>query len=439
MKTTFAYDREALTLDVPDDAQVYESHFPDPEASAHELVGRSLREPIEALPLAEAMGRRRDGPTVIVISDITRPIPYFDFLPGVLEQVEAAGVPRDDIIILVATGMHRPSTRAERVEMLGESVADTYRIIDHVADDPDAIVEVPGTTWSGNAILLNRHLVEAGFRMVTGLVEPHFMAGFSGGRKAVCPGCSSLDTVRNFHGEPFLADPRACNGRLRGNPLHLESLSVAQALGVDYSLNVVLNDDRQVVRAFSGDLVAAHEAACEFVARCACPVVGSEADLVVTSSGGYPLDATFYQCVKGFVSCLPAVKPGGSIVAFGGCSEGIGSAEYAATMEKFGGGNWRRFLEHIGREGVFVKDQWQFQMHCRTLEKIGEENLRFVTAGLDAEQLNPLSVNPFAVPREAVRETVQAQLDAAVEKGHTIAVFPEGPYCAPVSGGSSSE
>jgi len=433
MNLTFLYDREELTLNVPDDAQVYESHFPEPEAPADQLVFQTLEKPFGAPRFEEILKTRRAGKVVIVVSDITRPIPYFSFLPQMLERIEAAGVAREEILILVATGMHRVSTHAEHIEMFGEFVANHYAITDHRADEADELAEIPGKSWSGNSIVLNRHLVEAGFRISTGLVEPHFMAGYSGGRKAICPGCSSLDTVRNFHGEPFLADERACNGNLEGNPLHLESLSVAKALGVDFTLNVVLNDKRQVVKAFAGELEAAHEAACCFVQGCACPTVTTEADVVITCSGGYPLDATFYQCVKGFVSCIPAVKPQGTIVSFGGCTEGIGSPEYTATMSEFGEGNWHLFPQHIQKPGVFEKDQWQFQMHCRTLAKLGEENLRFVTAGLSEEQLKKLSVNPLAVPRDAVQATIQKLIDEAVAEGKTIAVFPEGPYCAPIS------
>lgn len=430
-----AYDRDVLTLNLPDSARICASSFPEPGKTADRLVFQTLDNPAGAPRFEEALAGRRPGRVVIVVSDITRPIPYAAFLPQLLTRMEAAGVPRGDILILVATGMHRISTKAEHIEMFGEFVANHYAIIDHRADDPDELADVPGRTRSGNPITLNRHLVEAGFRMITGLVEPHFMAGFSGGRKAVCPGCASLDTVRNFHGEAFLSDPRACNARLDGNPLHLEALSVAEALGIDFSLNVVLNKQKQIAGAFAGGLRAAHEAACDFVKQCACPVVETEADVVVTSSGGYPLDATFYQCVKGFVSCLPAVKPGGSIIAFGGCTEGIGSPEYTDLMTRYSGGRWQTFLEDIRNPEVFVKDQWQFQMHGRTLAHIGESGLHFVTAGLPPETLNTLSVNPHAATGpQAVQETVQSLIDEAVRAGQTVAVFPEGPYCAPVSG-----
>ena len=256
-----------------------------------------------------------------------------------------------------------------------------------------------------------------------------------GGRKAVCPGLSSFETVQNFHGFEFLASEKACNGNLKGNPLHEEALSVAKAIGVDFSVNVILNKNRNVIKAFAGSIDSAHLAACDFVTGCACPTVTEAADVVLTSSGGYPLDASFYQCVKGMVSCLPAIKTGGTIISFGGCSEGIGSSHYSETMSKYEG-NWKRFLENI-KGGLFIKDQWQYQMHCRTLEKIGQENLLFITDGLKQDALNNLSVNGSSVNN--VQEKVQALVNKFVADGKKIAVFPEGPYCGPVSRTSQYE
>ncbi len=433
MKLEFACDRDRWEIAVPDDAVVYASRYPAPLADAATLVGAALDQPAGAPRLEHALRRRRPGKICVVVSDITRPIPYASFLPQVLARIEAAGAPRRDMLLLIGTGMHRPSTRAERVEMFGERIAAQYEIVDHRADDPAELADVPGRCWSGHPIRLNRHLAAAGFRFATGLVEPHFMAGFSGGRKAICPGCAALDTVRRFHGAEFLGDPRARNGNLDGNPLHREALSVARALGVDFTLNVVLNDARHVAAAFAGELEAAHAAAVDFVRRCACPAVEREADLAVTSAGGYPLDATFYQCVKGFVSCLPAVRPGGAILAFGGCAEGVGSPEYCAAMERFPGARWRDFLEHIRQPGVFEKDQWQYQMHCRALQRVGLEGLTFLSPGLDAAAFAPIPVRGVPVARSGVRAEVQRRVDAAAAAGLRIAVFPEGPYCAPVN------
>ncbi len=430
MEVSFRCGRETIMLRVPDDTIVYKSTFPSATASAAETVMTAINKPIGTQPLPELLAKRDSGDVAVVVSDFTRPIPYRAFLPQLLARIQDCGVPREEILILIATGMHHPCTRQEHLDMFGKEIADSFRIISHEAENPTELIELPETSRSGNAVRLNRHYVNAGFRFITGLVEPHFMAGFSGGRKSVCPGIASLDSLRTFHGYGFLSDHNACNGVLENNPLHEEALSVAAMLSIDYSLNVVLNNDHEVISAYGGSLEGAHSAACDFVRRHACPVVEEEADVVITSSGGYPLDATFYQCVKGLVSCLPAVKRDGIILAVGGCSEGIGSKEYIKIMKEYEG-RWRDFIERIKESGEFIKDQWEFQMHCRALDKVGQENLIFVSDGLSREQLDCLSVNGIDAPKEMIADILQDTIQQLLQQVISLAVFPEGPYCAP--------
>lgn len=432
METSLLCGKGEVKLTVPDDSVVYESSFPVAQAPATPVaVGEACHGPIGLLPLPEALTKRRAGDVVVVVSDITRPIPYCAFLPQLLAEIERAGVPRDDITILVAAGMHRPLTSGERAEVFGETT-DRYRIVEHNARDDEQLVELPGESWAGERVRLNRHYVDAGFRIITGLVEPHFMAGFSGGRKAVCPGLAAMDTIKQFHGAAFMGDPRARNANLADNPCHLEAMSVARMAPPDFSVDVVLNRHRELVAAFAGALEAAHETACEFVRACACPPVAKEADLVVTSSGGYPLDATFYQCVKGMVSCLPAVRQDGVVLAVGSCSEGIGSPEYAQLMRRYAG-RWKEFLEDIRQPGVFTRDQWQFQFHARALAKVGQENLHFVADGLPGGELELLSVTAHAARPGEAAGVAQALLADLLADCTTAAVIPEGPYCAPVA------
>ncbi len=430
MDVSFLNGRDMVRLRLPEGADVYAATYPEPAAPPDALVLCAVRGPLGAAPLPDALARRRPGDVAVIVSDFTRPIPYATFLPQLLAEIEAAGVPRGEILVLVATGMHRPSTPAERVEMFGPEVPNRYRIEDHRAEDEAGLAELPGRSASGARIRLNRRFVEAGFRLVTGLVEPHFMAGFSGGRKAVFPGLAALDAICNFHGAAFLDDARARNANLAGNPLHEEALSVAQLAGVDFSLNLVLDGARHVTAAFAGRLEPAHDAACDFVRGCACRPVRREADLVVTSSGGYPLDATFYQCVKGLVGCLPVVRPGGTIVAFGGCSEGVGSPAYAALLARYAG-RWKEFLDDIRRPGAFEKEQWEFQMQTRVLEKVGEARLHFVTDSIPAATLATMSVTGHAAPTGGVGPAVQSLLDKLLADGGTVAALPEGPYCVP--------
>lgn len=429
MKIKFLYGRNEIELAVPDDSIIYRSSFPEAGKSDSETVLESVRNPVGSKSLTELLKGRQKGKVAIAVSDVTRPIPYRCFLSELLAEIESADVAKGDIVIIIATGMHRPSTMQERIEMFGKAVVENYRIIDHKAEEESELVELAGTSWSGSKAKINRAFAGAGFRIITGLVEPHFMAGYSGGRKAVCPGLSSLETVSKFHGYEFLSNPLSCNGNLEGNPGHLEALSIAKLAGVDFSVNVILNNERKLVKAFSGGLEEAHEAACRFVSGCSCLAVETEADIAVTSCGGYPLDATFYQCVKGMVSCLPAVRKDGVVLAFGSCLEGIGSQEYREIMEKYSG-RWREFLDDIKDSAVFTKDQWMLQMQARVLEKIGQDKLHFVTHGLPLEKLDRLSVKGTIGCASEIEKLVGRIFESCVRKGTRVAVFPEGPYCA---------
>ena len=210
MRVSLLCGRDEVTLEVPDNSTIYESKFPPPVVSEAEAVLQAVREPAGAPPLGKLLKTRGEGD---VVSDITRPVPYARFLPVFLREIENAGVKRGEILLLVATGMHRRSTSAEHGQMFGEA-AGKYRILDHDAGDETNLLELPGRSVSGAKVSLNRRYMEAGFRIITGLVEPHFMAGFSGGRKAVCPGLASLVTVKNFHGAEFLANPLARNAQM---------------------------------------------------------------------------------------------------------------------------------------------------------------------------------------------------------------------------------
>lgn len=433
MLVNIPHNNRHIEIRVPDDATVYRTSYREPETDARELVLKAVRNPVESPPLSETLKKSGAKSVVIVVSDITRPIPYANFLDAMLEEIEDAAV-SSDIIILIATGMHRPSTAAEREHMFGSEVCDRYRIIDHHAEKTDELVTISGTSHAGRPIELNRYFAEADFRIVTGLVEPHFMAGFSGGRKAICPGLCSLETVKAFHSFTFLDDPSARNGNLEGNPLHYEALSIARQAKVDFCINLVVDRKHRLVAAYAGDLEASHGIACKLVSKHACPRVEQEKDVVLTSSGGYPLDATFYQCVKGMHSCLPAVRREGVVVSIGSCSEGIGGPEYQNIMYEYSG-RWREFLRHLQSNDYTIKDQWEFQMQTKVLKHVGDDNLIFVTDGLGALDLNRLSVNGIQASEDHMQERVQEILDGFIHEGRSLAVIPEGPYCAPITQG----
>jgi nickel-dependent lactate racemase len=424
------YGKEELMLKVPDGSVVYRSSYESENREGADLLLDSILNPAGGLPLNQQLKKRREGNVVIVVSDITRPIPYRSFLPFLLGYIIKEGIPKDKIVILVATGMHRPSTRQEKIEMFGESVVENYAIIDHQAEEETMLSTLEGKSWSGTEIKLNRHYVEAGFRILTGLVEPHFMAGFSGGRKAICPGLASLNTIQMFHGYKFLSHPHASNAVLDDNPCHLENTSIARLCPADFSINIVLDQEKRINKIISGEPFLSHEASIAYSRGQCCKLVDSQVDLAVTSCGGYPLDDTFYQCVKGFVNCLPALKDKGEIIAFGSCTEGIGSPEYESLMKRYSHRH-EDFLDDIQKELFFIKDQWQFQMHTRVLKKTGLQNLHFYTTSLLPEDLRLLSVTAHSVSRADLKDSIQKQIDTAAASGKQIAVFPEGPYCSP--------
>ena len=427
------YGNEQISLKLPDDSIVYQSNYQAAKISPSEMLLGSIVNPVAGKPLTELLNNRKPGNVVIVVSDITRPIPYSQFLPQLIATIETSGVSKEEITILVATGMHRASTPEEHLKMFGALIVKNYRIIDHNCENRDELQELEGVSWSGSKVSLNSHYVQAGFRIVTGLVEPHFMAGFSGGRKAICPGLVSLDAIRKFHGYEFLSHPNASGAILKENPCHLENTSIARLSPPDFAVNVVLDNHKQVNTILSGELFASHQKTVEYVRKNCCPVVEKEADLVITSSGGYPLDATFYQCVKGFVGCLPAVKNGGEIIAFGSCIEGIGSPEYRGLLKNYSEKH-PQFIEDIKNSPIFIKDQWQLQMHIRALEKIGKQNLHFYTSNISQAELSMLSVLPHSIAADKIEASIQIQIDQAVKEKKRIAVFPEGPYCSPTIG-----
>lgn len=432
MEVKFRYGREEILLKVPDNSKVYRSNYGRRSKPVNELLINSILNPVGCPSLKHQLKKRRSGHIVIVVSDITRPIPYSLFLPCFLTYLLSEGIKKEEIVILVATGMHRASTKDEKIFMFGKDIAEDYKIIDHNAENEEDLVRIEGRSWSGSEVKLNRYYADAGFRILTGLVEPHFMAGFSGGRKSVCPGLVSMDTIKMFHGYEFLNHPCASNGILENNPLHLEASSIARLCPSDFLINIILDQNKEINTTISGEQFLSHEGAIEYVKERSLVYVDNPVDLAVTSSGGYPLDDTFYQCVKGFVTCLPAIKQNGEIIAFGNCGEGIGSREYSSLIKKYSSRH-DDFLQDIKNGKFFIKDQWEFQMHIRAIKKTGIRNLHFFTTGISGEELELLSVNPHAVSIENLVNSIQKHIDLDVASGKKVAIFPEGPYCSPIS------
>ena len=333
MTLTLRYGRAGLKVDLPEGNVRHILRLNDLPALANpcQATAQALREPIACPPLGEIARGRRNA--VIVVSDLTRPVPNALLLPPLLDCLAEAGIAKDDILILVATGLHRGNTEAELAEMLGpEVMAAGCRIENHAARDAQSQVDL-GVTARGIPVHVDRRYVEADLKILTGLIEPHLMAGYSGGRKAICPGLCGAKTIMSWHSPAMLEPDEARAGNLYQNPVHEEALAIADlAGGADFIVNVVMNEERQVTGLFAGDMRQAHLAGMELAEKQTKVALDEPVDIVVTTSAGYPLDLTFYQGVKGMIAALPIVKPGGSIIIAQENAEGIGGPEFTELV-----------------------------------------------------------------------------------------------------------
>lgn len=425
MRVRLEYGRSGMEVELPDERVVRTLAYKNapPLAEPEVELRRLIANPIGSPPLATIARGKRSA--CLAICDITRPVPNELMLGPLLETIEAAGVPREKITILVATGLHRPNDERELVEMVGQRIFDTYRIENH---NGQALAEHTnlGNSPRGVPIWIDSRYVEADLKITIGLIEPHLMAGFSGGRKLICPGIAALETVKVWHGPDFLEHPKADCGQLEGNPVHEENTWIARRAGCDFIANVVIDSQRRPLKFVAGDMEAAFLAGVEFVRGVVRDTVERPVDIVVTCSAGYPLDTTFYQSVKGMTGALPIVKQGGTIIVAASMSEGIGSPQFQQLFRE--NASLESFVQRILGKDYFVMDQWQLEELAKVRRKA---KVKVVTGGLSAETINGLFV-------ESAPSVEAAVVDSLVEYGPAaqIAVIPKGPYVLAEVGGA---
>lgn len=383
-------------------------------------VREALANPVGARPLAEAARGARTA--CILVCDITRPVPNGLFLPLLVRTLLDAGVPASGITILVATGLHRPNEGDELAELVGDPwVMGTVRVLNHFARNDADHVDL-GPTARGTPVKLDRRFVEADVRIATGLVEPHFMAGYSGGRKVIAPGVAHKDTITTFHSARFMAHPRAANCVLEGNPLHEEQLEIMGKLGHALALNTVIDEHRKLSFVNFGEVVQSHLLAVDFIRRYAVVPVARRFATVVTSAAGYPLDKTYYQTVKGMVAPIDILKPGGDLLIVSQCAEGMGSTEYVDAQRRLLGLGPDGFEADISAKRFADIDEWQTQMQLKPM-RVGSVHL--YSEGLDARSVALTGVRSMGSVPDAIRASVARSGDPH------IAVIPEGPYVVP--------
>ncbi|HYT60696.1 MAG TPA: nickel-dependent lactate racemase [Haliangiales bacterium] len=418
MKVNLAYGQGHLPVDLPDERTtiVEPSHNPGlPDERSAVLA--ALQNPTGARPLRELV--KPADRVCIAFTDLTRATPNERIIPWLLEHI--AGVaPHENITLLNQLGTHRPNTRAELEKMLTPQVVANYRVLNHEPENPDALVQL-GTTRDGTPALVNRHLMQADVRIITGFIEPHLFAGFSGGPKGIMPGCAGLPTVMSNHGAKNIGDPRAAFGITEGNPLWEELRDIALRAGPAFLLNVSLNERRQITGVFAGDLLGAHKIGCEFVRASAMQKVKSPFDIVVTTNSGFPLDLNLYQGVKGMSAAARIVQEGGTIILACECREGVPAGSPLDKLLR-SASSPEEILTRLATPGFVRPEQWQAQIQALIQRRANV----LVYSSLPDDVIRACHLTPCRDITAAVRE----RLDRPGPQAR-VAVLPQGPLTIP--------
>lgn len=420
---SISYGRNHLALSLPEgtEATILRKVVLPKLANPSGAIHSAFENPVNSATLSEAA--KGCSSACILICDITRPVPNGLFLRSMIETIVTAGIPLNRILVVVATGLHRPNEGEELAELVGDPwVLANVSVENHFARDDEAHVDL-GPTSRGTPVKIDRRFVEADLRIVTGLIEPHFMAGWSGGRKVIAPGVAHHETIRTFHSARFMEDPQAIQCNLVANPLHEEQLEIVAKVGNVLALNTILDEDRDLIHVNFGEVVASHLAAVAFIRDATAIPVGRRFKTIVTSSAGYPLDKTYYQTVKGMVTPMDILEPGGTLIIASECSEGFGSEEFRDAQARMVALGPDRFLETLLLKSFAEVDEWQTEMQLKPM-RIGRVIL--YTTGLDIEERRLTGVEITDSVEEAIRASIAAHGDTAV------AIIPEGPYIVPV-------
>ncbi len=415
MKIKLAYGKEGLYVDIPGEPDILYPQYVPGVPDEDEAIRAALSHPIGSPALRDLVNPEQR--VIVVHSDITRATPNTRLLPVLLTELERAGVGSDRITLLNGTGTHRQQSEAEMRALLGKPVVERYHYLQHDAWDPDGLVDL-GTSSFGHPVTINRDYWEADFRIVTGFIEPHFFAGFSGGPKGVMPGVAGGRTVLANHGKEMIAHPKATWGITSGNPIWEEMREVALKARPDFLLNVTLNADHQMTGVFAGDMLAAHQAGCEYLKRTVMVKVDQPYDIVITTNSGYPLDQNLYQAVKGISAARQIVRKGGSIIIAAACEDGLPAfGQYAGLLAQRE--DPTSMLEMIWSQASTIPDQWQVQIQALIQQ---HAQVYVYSDGLSDEQIR----KAMFIPTRDIPGLL-AQLKFRYGADARVCVLPEGP------------
>jgi nickel-dependent lactate racemase len=417
LETRLQYGTIEMPVEIPSsDVTVlrtkHERGLPDEAAAFREAV----RDPIGSAPLKEVVGATER--VAVVIPDITRPLPSERLLPWLFEEL--SHVPSENFTIVNGTGSHRPNTEEELAAMVGREVASTYRIVNHNAHDPRTLA-CAGTSPEGRDVYMNREYVEADRRIVLGFIEPHFMAGFSGGYKGVFPAVADIESIMHYHRASVIGHARSTWGVLEDNPTQDQIRANGSLLPVDFLVNVTINRQREITGFYCGEVLTAHKRGCEANKASVMVACEREFPIVVTTNGGYPLDQNLYQAVKGMSAAYQVVSEGGLIIAASRCNDGFPNhgnfrkmlLEYASP---------EAMLETIYSPGFSVFDQWQVQLCALILQRARVA----LYSDIPPEDVRRVHLEPVADITAKISEELEN-----IGRDAPVAVLPEGPMTVP--------
>ena len=416
------YGKNGITLNIQDDwnANIIRKPLMPIINDISGEVNKALNNPINSLSIDKISS---EGKSVcILVCDITRPVPNKLFLKQIIIKFINAGISADNIRIIIATGLHRPASQDEINEIIGSSwVLKNIKIENHFARD-DSMHKNIGTTKQGNIVKLDKRFVDADIKIATGLVEPHFMAGYSGGRKVIAPGIAHADTITTFHSARYMENPNATSCNLINNPLHEDQLEIVNMIGQVYAINCVIDEERNLSYINFGEIISSHMKAVNFVSSFAKVKCNNSYNTIITSAAGAPLDGTFYQTVKGMVTPLEILKKGGDLIITSECSEGLGSEEFIASQKKLLEIGPNKFLENILKKDFAAIDEWQTEMEIKSLIK---GNIFLFSEGLSEKDKLYTGVNIINNIAKTIDESIKRH------NNNNIAIIPEGPYVIP--------
>lgn len=420
------YGKTYLEASIPEDnvAACLTSKKIETQLTEQEEVDISINNPIGSPMLSELA---RDAKRVLFITnDMTRPMPSKITMPAIIREIQRYNA-KADITLLIASGLHRKMTREELIDKMGHDLVENYKIVVHDAYDKSRLVYM-GNLSSGNPLWLNKEVIEHDLVISEGFIEAHWLGGFSGGRKSILPGISGADTVMNNHSPQNIDDLRTKPGILEGNPAHEEFCEAARKANLKFILNVVLDKNKHIIKAFAGDTFEAHYAGCEFV-RKMMEASCEPSDIVITSNNGYPLDLNLYQSIKGMDTASAAIKEGGVIIMVTECSEGIGHGGFLHVYEK--GSGQEEILKGLRDGTIREYDQWAAQIMLKLTRNY---KVIVVTDNVPKDKLKDMYL-------EHADDIGQA-LDMAFEikgKNAMVNIIPEGPVIIPIFGEKKEE